>query len=400
MKVLDLFSGAGGFSLGFEMAGMEILGGIEIDKWAGETFVANHSNAKLLNDDIVNYSNEYILEQFQYNKPDIIIGGPPCQGFSISNRNAGDPKDPRNSLFVEYLRVVSIFQPEYIVMENVPNLLKAKNADEELVIEIIKREIKNLGYHVYVGVLEATDFGVPQIRKRLFIIGSKEKLHDPFPLPTHHISNESYDLFNQKLQTTPTLWEAISDLPDIDAREGNEEMHYSKPANNDYQKFLRDNSNEVVYNHKAMNHSKRVVERFKNMIYGSSFEDIPEHLRPYKRNQKGIVSDSMYEQNNRRMHPDKPCHTITASFYANFIHPFKHRNFTAREGARVQSFPDSYVFKGKPTVVSKKLLAKEGRHNESYLCQYNQIGNAVPPLLAKAVAENFQRIRSSKSVKC
>ena len=125
------------------------------------------------------------------------------------------------------------------------------------------------------------------------------------------------------------------------------------------------------------------------MKWGQSGSDVPDHLKPYKRNSNGIISDKVYDQNNRRMHPDKPCHTIPASFYANFVHPYKDRNFTAREGARIQTFPDYYVFKGKPTVVSHKLLAREGRFDEKYLCQYNQIGNAVPPMLAKAVADNI-----------
>jgi DNA (cytosine-5)-methyltransferase 1 len=137
-----------------------------------------------------------------------------------------------------------------------------------------------------------------------------------------------------------------------------------------------------------MNHSKRLVERFASMSCGESSSDVPDHLRPLKRNSTEF-SDKTYDQNNRRMHPDRPCHNVAASFYANFVHPYKNRNFTAREGARIQSFPDWYVFKGKPTVVSQKLLQREGRLEEKHLCQYNQIGNAVPPLMAKAIAENI-----------
>lgn len=390
MKVLDLFAGAGGFSLGFEMGDYEVIGGVEVDKWAGETLAHNHPGIILINKNITDVTNEELLEKFKDNFPDVIIGGPPCQGFSISNRKAGDPKDPRNSLFKEFIRIASVFKPQYLVMENVPNLLKAKTENKELVIDIIREEMENLGYNVYVDVLSATDFGVPQIRKRLFVIGSKTKLDKPFPSPTHYVLGENDSLFNEGLEITPTLWDAISDLPTIEAREGAEEMEYTLEPQSDYQRYLREGSAKV-YNHKAMNHSKRMVERFASMTFGNSISDVPEHLRPYKRNQVGVISDKLYDQNNRRMFPDRPCHTIAASFYANFVHPFLNRNFTAREGARIQSFPDSYVFKGKPTVVSKKLLASEGRTDESYLCQYNQIGNAVPPLLAKAIADNLKK---------
>ena len=271
-------------------------------------------------------------------------------------------------------------------MENVPNLIKAKTKSNELVLDIIKNELSNLGYFVYSTILESVDYGVPQIRKRLFVIASCIELDSPFPEPTH--SPNQGDLFSLSLKKTPTLWEAISDLPEIEAREGAEEMQYSSKPQNDFQKTLRKGSNKL-YNHLAMKHSKRMVERFSAMKWGQSGSDVPDHLKPYKRNSNGIISDKVYDQNNRRMHPDKPCHTIPASFYANFVHPYKDRNFTAREGARIQTFPDYYVFKGKPTVVSHKLLAREGRFDEKYLCQYNQIGNAVPPMLAKAVADNI-----------
>jgi DNA (cytosine-5)-methyltransferase 1 len=126
------------------------------------------------------------------------------------------------------------------------------------------------------------------------------------------------------------------------------------------------------------------------MKWGQSAADVPPHLMPYKRNGNGELAESAYDQNNRRMFPNQPCHTIPASFYANFVHPYRDRNFTAREGARIQSFPDWYVFLGKPTVISQKLLEKEGRLAEKHLCQYNQIGNAVPPLMSKAIALNLE----------
>lgn len=378
-RVLDTFAGAGGFSLGFEQAGATIVGAIEQDEWATDTFKANHPESIVIKSKLEDLDDSYIQNSFK--DIDILLGGPPCQGFSIANKKNGDPKDPRNSLFQEFLRIAKLLQPNVVIMENVPNLLNAKTADKTPVIEIIENELKELGYFVYKSILEAQNYGVPQIRKRLFVIASKVEIKQPFPDITHSINPDLH------LKPCLTLWDAISDLPPILAREGSEVSEYTVEPQTEYQKVLRQ-SCSTLYNHKAMNHSKRLVERFQSMKWGQSTSDVPDHLKPIKRNSTEI-SSSVYDQNNRRMHPNKPCHTIAASFYANFVHPYLDRNFTAREGARIQSFPDSYVFHGKPTVVSHKLLQREGRFDEKYLCQYNQIGNAVPPLLALNVAKNL-----------
>ena len=388
-RVLDTFAGAGGFSLGFQLAGADLVGAIEIDSWACETFKFNHPEATVVHADMTSLTDDQIISYFGDKKPNVILGGPPCQGFSICNKNSGDPKDPKNSLFEEFIRAGKLLKPEIMIMENVPNLIKAKTESKEFVIDIIVSELKNLGYHVSYKILEATDYGVPQIRKRLVVIATKKFMVDHFP-PKTHTTHTDVDLFNSGLEKCPTLWDAISDLPDLEAREGAEVQAYTKSAQNAYQGALRTHST-TLHNHKAMNHSKRLVERFAAMAWGHSSSDVPDHLKPLKRNSTEI-SDKVYDQNNRRMYPHKPCHTVAASFYANFVHPFKNRNFTAREGARIQSFPDSYVFQGKPTVVSKKLLNREGRTDESHLCQYNQIGNAVPPLMAKAIAEHLMKM--------
>lgn len=388
MTVLDAFAGAGGFSLGFRLAGAAIIGGIERDAWAAETFSFNHPEARVLVSDIEMESDVAILDFFGKTRPFVILGGPPCQGFSVCRRkDAGDPSDPRNSLFQEFVRLGRLLSPHLMVMENVPNLLKATTATGERVIDIICRELQGLGYHTYFDVLQAVDYGIPQIRRRLFVIASKTPLSRPFPQPTHTCSAEQQNIFSQ-FEPTPNLWDAISDLPPINAGEGAEELDYIVGPKNRYQAEMRDCSPKV-FNHTAMKHSKRMVQRFAAMKCGESVTDVPEHLKPFARNGKGVISSKAYDQNNRRMHADRPCHTIPAAFYANFVHPFYHRNFTPREGARLQSFPDWYVFKGKPTVVSQKLLAREKRWAEKFLCQYNQIGNAVPPLLAKAIARNL-----------
>lgn len=388
-NVLDTFAGAGGFSLGFHLTGKyEIVGAIETDQWAADTFAYNHPNTKVIVDDIRNITDRQLLDSFE-GKVDILLGGPPCQGFSIANKNAGDPKDPRNSLFKEFVRVAKVLKPQIVIMENVPNLVKAKTETGSYVLDIIKSELSYLGYIVKHKIMEATDYGVPQIRKRLVIIASKYELNEFYPTPTHTTNTTTQDLFGFHLLPCPTLWDAISDLPDIEACEGCEEMSYTKEAENDFQKMLRGDCKKV-YNHQAMKHSKRMVERFKATQWGKSASslDLPEELRPKKRN-SNEPAETVFGQNNRRMHPFKQCHTIAASFYANFVHPYKNRNFTAREGARIQTFPDWYIFKGRPTLPSRKLLEREGRLDELHLCQYNQIGNAVPPLMAKAIAENI-----------
>ena len=389
LTVLDAFTGAGGFSLGFQLAGCTVVGGIERDAWAAETFAFNHPHAHVLVREIEEVRDQEIVDTFGSPGPLIIVGGPPCQGFSLCRRDAGDPKDPRNSLFEEFIRLGRLLSPALMVMENVPNLLKAKTHAGEPVITIIRRELENLEFYTYCDVLQAVDYGVPQIRKRLFVIASRVPLLKPFPDRTHISNGDQRNMFSA-LERTPTLWEAISDLPPIEAGGGAHEMNYLAGAANAYQVGMRCRSLKV-FNHTAMRHSKRMVERFAAMKSGESVTDAPDHLKPFARNSNGRISARTYDQNNRRMHPDRPCHTIPAAFYANFIHPFQHRNFTPREGARIQSFPDDYVFLGKPTVVSQKLLTREGRYSERHLCQYVQIGNAVPPLLAKKIAENLLR---------
>ena len=387
-RVLDTFAGAGGFSLGFHLSGYyDIVGAIEMDEWAASTFKYNHPEANVLVKSITEVSDEELKEQFK--DIDFMLGGPPCQGFSICGKNPGDPKDPRNSLFKEFIRAARVLSPKVVVMENVPNLVKARTESKELVINIIKKELEDLGYKVDYTILEATNYGVPQIRKRLVIIGSKKELKEYFPAPTHTANPEGTgSLFGGTLKKCPTLWEAISDLPAIEACEGSEEMNYSNEPQTELQLELRGEST-TLFNHTAMRHSTRMVQRFAAMKWGESTSDVPDEFKPLKRNGNGEKSEKVYDQNNRRMFPDRPCHTIAASFYANFVHPYINRNFTPREGARIQTFPDWYKFLGKPTTPSKSLLKKEGRTEDIHLCQYNQIGNAVPPFLSKAIATNL-----------
>ena len=378
MNVIDLFAGCGGLSLGFEMAGFNIPLAVERDAWAAETYAHNHSHTKVVTQDIT--------QIFDFNNLlapstiiDGIIGGPPCQGFSLSGNR--DKNDPRNSLFMDFVRFVKHYNPKFFVMENVSGILSMVTKNGELVKDVILKEYDKAGYNVEIFQLNASEFGVPQSRIRVFFIGLRKDI----VYNKEALEPRGFLFGNEQI----TIRDAIMDLPQIQAGEGNEESSYDTEPTTEYQMWARGNCS-VLHNHVTMRHTPRLIERFSKMSWGQSVSDITDdRLKQRKRNGNGEISDKPYDQNNRRMHPNKICHTITATFYGNFVHPYKNRNFTAREGARIQSFPDRYVFLGKPTVVSKKLLLKEGREGEAYLCQYSQIGNAVPPLMARAIATNL-----------
>ena len=387
MNILDLFAGCGGFSLGFKNAGFKIKTLIEIDKWACDTLRRNFKNSEVIEADVKKVIKNKSLKS-NLSKYDMIIGGPPCQGYSLCRRGKGEPGDPRNKLVYTFFEYVKYLKPKAFIIENVANLYNAKNKKGELVREVLEDETKKIGYNFYIKILNASEFGVPQNRKRVFIIGSLKKLNDPFPKETHAI-NGKINLF-ENLKKTPSLKNAIYDLPKLESGEGDEIVTKNKANISDYVKMLSGEF-KYIYNHKAMKHTKRMVERFKNIKSGQSVSDVKDEFKPIKRNHK-TINKKTYDQNNRRLFYDKPSNTITASFYANFVHPVQNRNFTAREGARIQSFPDNFLFLGKPTLVSKKLLQRENRNTELHLCQYNQIGNAVPPLLAKSIAKHIKKI--------
>ncbi len=401
LTVVDLFAGAGGFGLGFEMAGFNVACSLEIDKWACDTLRENNSHHIIIQSDIRHFQTLAEIQSACPFSPDIIIGGPPCQGFSIAGPAKKDPKDPRNSLFVDFARWVEHLYPTVFVMENVKGLLSRTNADGERVINIVQQTFEDIGYNVELWILNAANYGVPQTRTRIFIVGNNlgiEKVGEPkythlLKSKINNKQSKQLSLFqNNEVSLLPAipLWDAISDLPQLQAREGEEIQPYSSLPGNSYQTWARENS-DCLFNHVAMNHSQRLVERFRHIGWGESSADVPAEHLPRKRNGNGKLSHIVYDQNNRRLHPNKPSHTIAASFYANFVHPFQHRNITAREGARAQSFPDWYRFMGKKTIPSHKLLQREGRLDDKHLCQYNQIGNAVPPLLAKAIAAHLNK---------
>ena len=365
MKLIDLFAGCGGLSLGFEMAGFKIPVAIEKDEWASETYRFNHKNTKVITGDITKIND---FKDVYDGEIDGIIGGPPCQGFSLSGNR--DKNDPRNSLFMEFVRFVEHYNPKFFVMENVEGILSMRTKNNVLVKELIFSEFTSRGYNVDVKKMNAAEYGVPQSRNRVIFIGIRNDLKFDknllYPTPKY---------FGDK---QITIENAIMDLPQIKSGEGTEISDYDKKPTNAYQKWARKGS-EKLYNHVAMRHTARLIERFSKIGFGQSVADVSEEYQQRKRGNANVVSGKVYSQNNMRPYPNKPSPTIPASFQSNFIHPYLNRNYTAREGARLQSFPDTYIFCGKRTTMSW----------EKNLSQYQQIGNAVPPLFAKAIADNI-----------
>jgi len=391
----DLFAGAGGLSLGLSWAGLETIYALEQDKWAAETYSRNNPTVPLDVRDIRTFTDNEI-EQIAKLAPDVLVGGPPCQGFSHANTSNRDPKDPRNSLFQDFVRFTKIINPKLCLMENVPGFLRTKLSDGSMAIDAVRSAFAQIGYSIEWQVLYSADFGVPQSRDRLFIIATPIQLNSPpinWPSPSHHTPDSSAqtDFFQSQLLLFRhiTLWDAISDLPQVYA--GDNDRKYNTLPLNEYQSFMRYNAPEILCNHEPMRHTARITERFRAIGFGQSEADVPAHLRPRRRSGKGELSGIVYDQNSRRQHPNEPCNAMVASSHTNFIHPFLHRNFTVREMMRIQSFPDWYVVCGKRAVLSKKLSMRKGFLDDIYLDQRAQIGNAVPPLLAKAVGGTIIR---------
>ncbi len=380
-NVIDLFAGAGGFGLGFHINKYNILCSVEIDKWASETLRHNFQH-KVITDSILNFTSRESILAVVPNKPDVIIGGPPCQGFS--NAGKKDINDPRNKMYLHFHNWVHVLKPKIFVIENVKGILNFKNPEGEKVINEIKSKFTESGYTLNIWQLNSQNYGVPQSRERVFIVGHLGGVKIPRPEWTH--SNDAEDLLPRCL----TVDDAISDLPFIKAKEGAEELDYDKVPVNDYQLNCRINSARV-YNHEAMKHTDRMVSRYNHIIEGNSLESIGDELKVRKRNGNGEISEVKFSLNYRYLKPNAPSYTIPAHFYSSFIHPFIPRNITTREAARIQSFPDWYKFCGKRTMISAKLLKKLGKDEElNHLSQYNQVGNAVPPLLASAIAKRLK----------
>ena len=393
-SVIDLFAGAGGFGLGFHLCEYDLVLSLEKDDWAIKTIKVNQINSqKVIHSDIKKFRSKKDIKKVCDKNPDIIIGGPPCQGFSIAGIKKRDSNDVRNLLFKYFIKWVKTLKPKIFIMENVKGILSWENEKGEKIIDLMKESLSRSGYKIEIWKLNAAEYGVPQNRERIFVVGNLFNSEVGMPPKTHsltEIKNKSKSNSQKKSLLKPvTVWDALSDLPQINAGEGEVEQLYLKNPQNKYQKWIRKNNNNV-FNHISMKHTSRLIERFKIIQSGDKLSDVPLDYQVKKRNGKGKLSDIEFNSNYRHLKKNNISFTIPAHFYSSFIHPTKPRNITAREAARLQSFPDFYKFEGKRTIVSSKLLKRLGKHEENFLSQYNQIGNAVPPLLAKAIAKHIK----------
>lgn len=338
-KVIDLFCGIGGFSYGFEMTNkFEVVVGADIWDVALNTFKTNHKKTKLINEDITKMDERY-WDEYK-GLVDVIIAGPPCQGFSMSGkRQIGDK---RNSLFEEVVRITSIVEPKYVVIENVVGLLSMTNKEGDDIKELIKKEFNNLGYRVDYKVLNAAEYGVPQARKRVVFLISKDYPLD-YPKP---LLDECHFV---------TVGDALGNVdPDGD---------FYFEAKTPYQKLMKGKTN-VIYNHERRQSNELVTKRMSYIPEGGNWKDIPKELGT-----GGGVHSNAY----KRLDSKKPSVTIKHAAKAMIIHPWRNRILTVREVARLQSFDDDFILTGTGSD------------------QHQQLANAVPPLLGKAIAEQIYK---------
>lgn len=357
-KVIDLFAGVGGLSYGFAHDdSFEIVAANEILEPMAKAYSLNYPSVKMYNRDIKDLGLSNLTDDLGIKEGDvdIVVGGPPCQAYSTVGKR--DENDERGDLYLEYYRILSEVKPKMFVFENVKGLLTMKHG--KLVKEIISL-FESLGYHVDIKLMNAADYGTPQIRERVIIVGNNFGEVFPYPQPTHY-NPEDTSSYRKGLKPYVTLGEAIGDLPIIGVNEI--ATTYNMEPENDYQRLMRKDAPSKITDHDCPKITPKLVAFMDSLPDGGTPLDAPEELRPT------VGFNNFY----CRLWWDKPCTTITRNFdtasATRSIHPKQPRPLTRREGARIQGFPDNYVFYG--TKKDKNL----------------QIANAVPTFLATAIKD-------------
>ncbi|WP_443743214.1 DNA cytosine methyltransferase [Sutterella sp.] len=346
MNVIDLFSGCGGLSLGFQQAGFHVALGIDNDAAALETFRRNHKDSVGASVDLFDAAAmDRIEELLEGQKVDVIVAGPPCQGFSLTGPRKFD--DPRNKLYLRVFDAVRRFKPQGFVIENVRGMASLYGG--QVKDEIIRR-FTELGYNVVWKVVCAADYGVPQLRHRLIFVGIRRDL-GTFEFPKAKLTPDHYI----------GCRDAIGDLPTRVDDLGAEMDSYQEAPFSDYQKLMRGNA-VVLANHVGTKHTEHVKNVISMVPPGGNYKDLP----------PGVGDSRKFHVAWTRYHPDRPSNTIDTG-HRNHFHYALNRVPTIREFARLQSFPDDFVFTGTKTQ------------------QNRQVGNAVPPLLGQAIAEQLSK---------
>lgn len=337
LNVIDLFCGCGGLSLGFLEAGYKVMVGI--DNWSDalQTYVHNHKGSITIQADLSTLP-PISVEAKLKSKVDVIIGGPPCQGYSVAGKRIVE--DKRNELYKSFVRMVEHFHPKAFVLENVPNILSIGGG---IIKDAIVNDFEALGYHVVYKILTASDYGVPQNRKRSIFVG---------------LINGEFDFDIPKVEHQVTVSEAISDLPEFSQTDG---APYKIKPQSDYQKSMRAYSSGI-YNHETTIHNEKTTKIISMVPDGGNYKNLPAE---YQGVRKVHIAWT-------RLNSKKPSITIDTGHRHHFHYKYN-RVPTVRESARIQSFPDHFHFLGSKT------------------SQYKQVGNAVPPLMAQSIAEYLKK---------
>jgi len=377
INTIDLFAGGGGMSLGLEMAGFNVKAAIESVPRAAQTHQQNFRDCRTISGDIQKFSARQFAQAAEVtpDQVDLLVGGPPCQTFSTIGRakirsiksESSEKEDPRNYLFSDFFDYVAYFQPRIFLMENVPTIRsKYKGKLFSKILEMVE----SLNYEVHITTLNAADFGVPQTRRRLFIVGTQKGLNFSFPNATHRNPNlkNAEDPNSNELAEYRTVQDALGDLPVIFDGCREHRLPYRSEATSDYQRQLR-SRNGLVGNNTCRMSNDRAKVVFQHMNQGDRYMDLAPEVRRILPFREDIFHDRL-----KRLRSDQPSWTVLAHIGMDgymYIHPTETRTLSVREAARIQSFSDEFEFVGN---------MRE---------QYVQVGNAVPPLLAKALGKTI-----------